>query len=273
MVRVRNEEEFLYPSVKSVADYVDEIVIVDNLSTDDTASIIEALCLEYPQKVICYSYPYTVRRVGRENWELASSPEGRSSPHLSANYYNWCLRKCTKPFILKWDGDMIAMEHFYKALGEWRRSEKPIMVFNGANVHPDLQHLIGARSSDRETLLASLSVPGLPRWVTSLTHDYPEPRLFPRFLAKYDSSLGWTQRLSSPFRDQFGLRCCYQAEDVCYLHLKFCKRDPYSGYSSDLKEVISSNVTVGRSLGPEEWELLRGWQVDRHLDPRRLLRD
>jgi hypothetical protein len=273
MVRVRNEEEFLYPSVQSIVDHVDEVVIVDNLSTDRTPLIIEALRREHPDRVVYYQYPYEIRKVGRENWELASSPEGRSSPHLSAKYYNWCLRRCTKPFVLKWDGDMIATEAFYRALEEWRLSYKPIMVFHGANVHPDMEHLVAAKVSDREKLLASLAVPGLPRWVTSLTYDSSEPRLFPRFLAKYDSSLGWTQRLSSPFRDQFGLRCCYQAEDVCYLHLKFCKRDPYSGYSSDLKEVISSNVTVGRSLGPEERELLRGWQVDRHLDPRRLPRD
>lgn len=273
MIRVRNEEEFLYPSIKSIADCVDEIVIVDNLSTDGTPAIIEALRREHPDRVVCYQYPHEIRKVGRENWELASSPSARSSPHLSANYYNWCLRRCTKPFVLKWDGDMIAMEAFYRALEEWRQADKPIMVFNGANVHPDLQHLIAARSSDREKLLASLSVPGLPRWVTSLTYDHPEARVFPRFLAKYESTMRWTQRLATPYRDQFGSRCCHQVQEVCYLHLKFCKRDPYSGYSSDLKEVIASNVTVGPSLSPEYREQLRRWQLDRPLAEVRMVQE
>jgi len=263
MVRVRDEQEFLYPSVKSIADYVDEIVLVDNLSADRTPSILESLRLEHPHKVVCYQYPYEIRKVGRENWELASSPEARSSPHLSANYYNWCLRKCTKPYILKWDGDMIATDTFYRSIEEWRASNKPVMVFNGANVHPDLQHLIAAKSSDRGKLLASLTVPGLPAWVTSMTYDYPEPRLFPRFLAKYESSLWWTQRLSSPFlHGKLKSRCCYHVQAVCFLHLKFCKRDPCSGYSSDLKEVISSNITVGPPLSPEWRQLLRRWQVE-----------
>lgn len=262
MVRVKNEEEFLYPSIKSIAACVDEIVLVDNLSTDRTSLIIEALRREHPHKVVCHQYPYEIRKVGRESWELASSPEARSSPHLSANYYNWCLRRCTKPFILKWDGDMIAMEAFHKSIEEWRLSDKPIMMFNGANVHPDLQHLIAAKSSDREKLMASLSVPGLPIWVTSLTYDAPEARLFPKVFAKYESTMGWTQRLSTPYRDHFRSRCCHQAQDVCYLHMKFCKRDPYAGYSSDLKEVIASNVTIGPPLSPECRELLRRWQLN-----------
>jgi glycosyltransferase involved in cell wall biosynthesis len=262
MIRVRNEEEFLYPSIKSIADAVDEIIIVDNLSTDRSALIIESLRLEYPHKVVSYQYPYEVRKVGGETWELAVSAEARSSPHLSANYYNWCLRRCTEPFVLKWDGDMIATGAFYRSIEEWRLLNMPVMIFNGANVHPDLQHLIAAESSDRENLLASLKGPWLPAWVTSLSYDYPEPRLFPRCLARYDSSNGWTQRLSSPYLDQFGSRCCYRVNDVGYLHMKFCKRDPYAGYSSDLKEVIASNVTVGPPLSPECRELLRRWLLN-----------
>ena len=271
MVRVRNEEEFLYPAVQSIVDYVDEIVVVDNLSTDRSSLIIEALRREHPDKVVYYRYPYEVRKVGRENWELALSAEGRSSPHLSANYYNWCMRRCTKPFILKWDGDMIATDAFYASIREWRLLNWPVMIFHGANVHPDMEHLIAAKSANRDMLMASLTVPGLPSWATSLTYDHPEPRLFPRFLARYDSSKGWTQRLSSPFRDQFGPRCCYRIHEPCFLHLKFCKRDPYSGYSSDLKEVISSNVTVGPRLSRQELQLVRRWRIE-HLEPAGLFR-
>jgi len=271
MVRVRNEEEFLYPSIRSIVDGVDEIVIVDNLSIDRSSLIIEALRREHPDKVVCYRYPYEVRRVGRETWELAMSPEGASSPHLSANYYNWCMQRCTMPFILKWDGDMIATDAFHESIQEWRLADRPVMVFHGANVHPDMEHMIAAKSSDRKMLMRSLAVPGLPRWATSLSYDYPEPRLFPRFLAKYDSSNAWTQRLATPFRDQFAARCCYRIRRPCYLHMKFCKRDPYSGYSSDLKEVISSNVTVGPSLSHRDVQLLRRLQQDGRLEPEGLV--
>jgi hypothetical protein len=260
MVRVKNEEEFLYASIKSISDCVDEIVLVDNMSTDRTPSIIETLRKEEPSKVVCHHYPHEIGKVGKQNWDLATGPRARSQPRLSANYYNWCLSRCSKPFVLKWDGDMIALDSFRTALMEWRQSRKPIMIFKGANVHPDFRHLIAAKSSDREALLASLSVPGLPRWATSLTYDYPETRLFPKFLAKYESSMGWTQRLWTPYQD-LGPRACKRIADPCYLHLKFCKRDPFAGYSPDLKQVIAENVTVGPPLSPEQLTALERWQL------------
>ena len=124
------------------------------------------------------------------NW--LQDPELLSPYIFQPNYYNRCLSFCSKPFILKWDGDMIAMELLRSSLEEWRRSDKPIMIFNGVNVYPDFRHTVAAKSSDRERLLASLSVPALPRWVTSLSHDYAETGLFPKFLAKYESTMGWT---------------------------------------------------------------------------------
>jgi glycosyltransferase involved in cell wall biosynthesis len=262
MIRIRDEEEFLYPAVKSIADCVDEIVLVDNLSTDRTPSVIESLRLEYPNKVTCYQYPYALHDRGKDHWELAAILEARSSPHLSHNYYNWCLRKCTKPYILIWDGDMIATDAFYDSIKAWRGSTKVAMVFKGANVHSDLQHLIAAKSSDRDALAASLTVPVFPGWVTSMTYTTPEPRLFPRFLATFEMGQ-WTHHLASPFlRGRLASHCCQRIEDVCYLHLKFCKRNPYTRWSPDFVHVISSNMTVGPPLSSEWRALLRHWQVD-----------
>jgi hypothetical protein len=152
---------------------------------------------------------------------------------------------------------MIASDTFYNALQKWRRNNKPGLIFHGANVHPDLMHLVAAKTADRETLMQVLTVPGLPRWATSLTYDYPEPRLFPKLFAKYDHTLRWTQQLSTPFR-----RYCSRVKEPCYLHLKFCKRDPYSGYSSELANVISSNVVAGTPLSPDELRVLRRWNLE-----------
>jgi glycosyltransferase involved in cell wall biosynthesis len=262
MVRVKNEEEFLFASVASIADHVDEIVLVDNGSSDGTPAVIEALCERYPGKISRHSYPFEIRRVGRENWELASERSGRRSPNLSSTFYNWCLRKCTKPFVLKWDGDMIARPAFYEALDQWRRSDKPIMAFSGENVHPNRRNLIRPKVTDREALLAKLTVRGLPIWVTQLARDAREPRLFPRVGASYDDGLLWTQRLSTPFdhRD-FRHRSSLGIESPCFLHMKFCKRHAFSNYSQDLREVIESNIDVGPPLSSDARSLLERFGV------------
>jgi hypothetical protein len=257
MVRVRNEEEFLRSSVESIVDLVDQVVIVDNLSTDATPAIVDALRTKYASKVVTDRYPYEVRRVGRETLDLVNMPGGVNSPNHSATFYNFCLRRCRYEFVLKWDGDMIATAEFAEALGAWRRSDRPIMVLNGANVHPNRSNLLAALTSNRDELLARLTFPTLPIWVTTLTYDAPEPRLFPRLRARYAEGKGWTQALASPYVDpQFAQEFRLRASGISFLHMKFCKHDPFSNYSADLAEVIRSNMTLGPPLSPEHLEIL-----------------
>lgn len=255
MVRARNEEEFLYPSVKSIVDHVEEVVIVDNGSTDATPQVIDRLCAEHPDKIAKHHYPHTVRRVGRENWELAEAPETRSSPRLSANFYNWCLERCSGTHVVKWDADMIAAPLFHRELARWRASTQEVMVFFGANVHPDRRHLIRARETEPEALLARLQFRAMPDWVAWLTYDYPEPRLFPREDAVY-VSVPWTQTLETPHLEGDGR---YEVEAACYLHVKFCKREPLSNYTDDLADLIAGNIDVGPPLEPAWLDELRRW--------------
>ena len=251
MVRIRNEAEFLDAAVRSIIDLVERVVLVDNLSTDSTPAIISCLQADYPDKVEAHRYPYRVARVGAENRRLSDIDP--ASPRLSANYYNWCLARCRTPFVLKWDGDMIALPGLGDEMAAWRTSERPILVMQGANVHPKRRHLIKARIDDKARLAEQLETPGLPAWAARLTYDHPEPRLFPRADASYDVSLGWTQRLASPFMSK-ELKDVhrFQATQPCFLHMKFCKADPWAGYTPDLARVIAGNVAVGPVM-PSEW--------------------
>lgn len=259
MVRVKNEEEFLDAAVRSIVDSVEEVVIVDNASTDATPAVIAALRGDYPDKIVVHRYPHEIARVGSETWQLLAA-SGGTSPHLSGTYYTWCLRRCAQPYVLKWDGDMIATDALAAAIADWRYSPVPVLLLQGANVHPDRRHFAAARSNDRALLLEQQRCPTMPQWVTSLTHDYPEPRLYPRILARYDHAAGFTQSLVSPFLD-LRVRADFTrpARGVSYLHLKFCKRDPYSNYSDDLARVIRANLTTGPELDAPAACLLERW--------------
>jgi glycosyl transferase family 2 len=268
MVRVRDEEEYLLPAVRSIAAIVDEIVLVDNGSIDASPAIIEALRRENPDKVSVFQYPPAIAKVGAETWKLAEQGP-TSSPRLSATYYNWCLQRCSHPYVLKWDGDMVALPRLAKTIGSWRRCGRQVVEFLGANVHPDLEHLLAARITDRNQLLGSLAVPALPLWATSLTYDFPEPRLFPKAFARYSSRLKWTQELSSPFlRPPLRDWAAERMEGPLYLHLKFAKRRPLDGYSPDLRDAIAANVTRGPRLSPEHHEALAQWGIARDLGER-----
>jgi len=258
MVRVRNEEEFLRAAIESIVDLVDEVVVADNRSSDASPAIIAALAREHPGKITVHDYPWAVRRIGRETHELAASPATRSSPHLSASFYNWCLERTTKPFVLKWDGDMIALPSLSRAIADWRRSRRPILIFRGENVHPDRTHLLEARCRDRAELERRYGVARLPSWSSDLTHDAAEPRLFPRVLAQYDTAVGFTQSLASPFADsRFKAALRHVEAEPCFLHMKFCKRDPFANYDEAMARAIAANAAVGPPIGPAGRSILR----------------
>ncbi|GMA24880.1 hypothetical protein GCM10025864_26390 [Luteimicrobium album] len=175
MIRVRNEEQFLEAAVRSIADSMDEIVIVDNLSTDGTPDVIARLRESLGTKVVPLRYPFEVARYGEENRRLASTKDGLRSPHLLANYYEWCLAHCTRGFVVKWDGDMIATDAFPALIDGLRSAEIAVRYFHGANLHASGTSLIA----------------GLP-------YEDAEPRAFLRRFARYDNGFDVWERFRSP---------------------------------------------------------------------------
>jgi glycosyltransferase involved in cell wall biosynthesis len=169
MIRIRNEVEFLEAAVRSLEPLVDEVVLIDNLSSDGTADIIRRLESRFQDTILAYRYDHDVVRVGGETWKLATEPVGARSPRLLSNYYNWCLQRCSGPYILKWDGDMIALESLQRELQRWKRGGSQVLVMQGVNVHPSREHVVVAKNTDRASLLDRLDVPYLPGWATRLT--------------------------------------------------------------------------------------------------------
>ncbi len=264
MLRLRNEEEYLDAAVRSIVEVVDEVVLIDNLSTDRTPAVMANLKSDFPDRVEVYQYEHEVAPVGADTWKLVNDSPDQRSPRLLANYYNWCLERCAYPYALKWDGDMIALEGLRRRILRWKATGRPILIMQGANVHPSLEHLADARCTDRTTLLDGLEVPALPSWATDLTYDFPDPRLFPKLFARYTSELMWVETLDSPFY-RSGARSthCEEAESPAYLHMKFCKRDPFSAYSPDLAAAIAGNIVPGEPLTPEHSRELARWGVGR----------
>ncbi len=248
MVRVRNEQEFLAASVHSIAPFVDEVVILDNASTDATPDVVRALVGELPS-VRTFAYPFNVAKVGRENLDAVRGGHDASRRRLSS-YYNWALRHCRFPFVLKWDADMVATDEFALAWESWQTGPYLSMSFRGANVHHDRAHLLASRSADPAVVGCGLAGNEVPSGALQMTHTDSEPRVFPRFLARYDDRLWWCERLSSPFTlSRLGM---LEPAASLYLHLKYCKKFPHANHSADFASMIRRNMDVGPPL-PAAW--------------------
>jgi len=118
MLRVRNEEATLEKSIRSLSGLTipHEIVIVLHCCTDRSEEIAHMMQSEKPDMIKIFQYNNEISRAGYEL--LATDAE---SQHSFVNYSNWCLSKCTMPWVFKWDGDFISTPELisYLNAGIW----------------------------------------------------------------------------------------------------------------------------------------------------------
>lgn len=117
IMRVKNDAEFVSASIESCIDALDELVVVYNDCTDNSAEVIEVMRQKYPSKIRVFEYPHKVLGAGltKEEYEHAKSlPD--DSPSLLCNYYNYALSKASCDFAMKIDADQI---YFPAQLKKW----------------------------------------------------------------------------------------------------------------------------------------------------------
>lgn len=104
MLRIKNEELRILPCLESIIELFEEVVVIDNGSTDSSVTIVEKFKASHPlgNRVSLHFYPFAVARCGSEHNE---TPE--CSVHNLAYYYNWCVSRCRFSVICKWDADML----------------------------------------------------------------------------------------------------------------------------------------------------------------------
>ena len=104
-IRVKNEEQFLEECVESIVDFFDKILIIHNLSSDNTPVVMNKLFLKYPSKITLIDYPHPVVQAGEGYKDRC---KGQPKEHLLETYYNFCLKHIFTEYACKWDADMIA---------------------------------------------------------------------------------------------------------------------------------------------------------------------
>lgn len=227
--RVKNEGLFLQAAVESILDSVDEVIIVDNQSTDLTLEVAKALEAKYSGKIQVFSYNYSIARVGEDNLkEFNKDPQ---SPHLLSNFSNFAFEKGTMNFLLRWDGDMIANSAFHRMIGDFKRSKYQTVFMKGCDI---------SRNSRKIDSVGSRSF---------------EPRLYRRQFSNY-KNVRIHEALHSPFE--------YSASvfpDDTFLHLKFLKEDPFSNHSAELIDVRKSEMTELEEISDEDKNLLTSYGI------------
>lgn len=118
VARLKNAEDFLKIVVESHINFLDEIILVDNKSIDNTKKICLELMNKYPNKIKFYEYNYDVKSLWNYN-VLANSLESL------AYYYNWAFSKSTYKYVMKLDDDNLLIPRKWKEIRKYVIDKKP----------------------------------------------------------------------------------------------------------------------------------------------------
>jgi glycosyltransferase involved in cell wall biosynthesis len=113
IIRAKNEQKTLRYCIESVVDLVDEIILVDNNSTDLTLNIMKEYESKF-KKIKVYQYKIENLKIGNEHSKVYKNKN--KNKKTIATFYNWCLSKATKYNVIKWDADFICIKNNFNEL-------------------------------------------------------------------------------------------------------------------------------------------------------------
>ncbi len=139
MLRVHNEEAWIEAALDSVLPWVDEAVVVLNLCTDQTAAIVNRVQRRNrPGAVRVFDYPFKLHPMGPGHDDCPAE-----SVHACAYYYNFAQAKTRYSHVMKWDGDMVAMDWLGDEIKEIIEDGHDRIKFEGRDIVGDDLTMIG----------------------------------------------------------------------------------------------------------------------------------
>ena len=171
IMRVKNDAEFITASIASCINALDELIVVYNDCTDNSAEIIDVMRQRYPQKIRVFEYPYRVFGVGLTKDEYEAAKElPDDSPALLCNYYNFALSKVRYDYAIKIDADQI---YFTERLKKWcdvvregNKEKGSFLLGSLFNCYFRIYRLLCLKMRKR--------LPLMPKWLVSLLKPHYE---------------------------------------------------------------------------------------------------
>lgn len=189
VVRCKDEAEFIIPSLLSVKDFFDEIVIVLNNCIDKTEELIKLLNL--PNLKIFY-YPFDVIPAGPESIKVDPL-----SVHNIVYYTNYSFSLTNYKWVYRFDADHIALPNFYDL--------KNIIACDRYNSIEDRGIDLVGQNCD---MLGSQEMCSFEKRLVKITPEF-KYIVTPNKMAEMPNCTGLS----------------YKVEEPTFLHVKWCAKD------------------------------------------------
>lgn len=144
--RLRDSALYLEKVIEAHLPYLDEIVLVDNNSQDNTWEICQSLQKKHPEKIRIFQYLPEVYRLWTDEYQTC--PE--NSVHDMSYYYNWTLSQTSCQYAMKIDDDHLPLPKEFEKIrtrvlqGEYETSFLALGLYNikkwERGLELDLQH-------------------------------------------------------------------------------------------------------------------------------------
>lgn len=120
ILRVKNEETKILYCLKTIINVFDEIIFIDNASSDSTLELVKEFKRQYDteEKIKIHHYPWKIARWGDEH---LITPE--DSLCSMVYYTNWTISHCSFKYVCKWDADMVLNKERLQEFRSFLRQE------------------------------------------------------------------------------------------------------------------------------------------------------
>ncbi len=231
-VRLRNEDDFMEPSITSILSLCDEIVLcVQGEQNDRTAEIALDLARRHESVRIAF-YPFLSVPNGPGH-----DQQKKGSVHERAYFYNWCMAQTNRQWVLKWDGDMV----LWPEAESWLRDAiLAVQGHDAVSFYGD--ELVGPEANHFSTVPETSS----------------EPRLFMVAKRTFYFTSFRTQNIDRRWRNQKTI------DHPAFVHLKWVK--PHE------KRIDAWPKDISEPVQARHWERIRarqetGERFERDLPP------
>lgn len=125
-IRLRNAQHTIKSCILSIIDDIDEIIVIDNMSTDNSISIIRQLeC----KKIKIHVWPFKLVTP----WTKEAHELKEGDPRSKITFSNFAMEQCSNDWVLKWDSDMVMVPDGMKAILATKFT-KPFLALGGYEV-------------------------------------------------------------------------------------------------------------------------------------------
>ncbi|MBP2300898.1 DUF6212 domain-containing protein [Azospirillum picis] len=163
IVRARNEGLNVYNCLSKVAPFVDEVIAIDNNSTDNTFNEMHRAQREN-FNIRIHSYSIPVPRVGKDHRQALK----QFSPNTLGRYYNFCLSKCRTTNFMKWDADFLPitknLQDMISVMHLRQRTDCFTVWFSGISIWTDGKNFWVDRTNTYNEFRAHSKIHGA-KWV------------------------------------------------------------------------------------------------------------